>query len=194
MGALTIESPTDADNEVASWIATGTPPIYFGFGSRPIKSPADMIAMIGAACQQLGERALICTGQNDFTGTPRFDHVKVVGAVSHATVFPACRAVVHHGGAGTTAAGLRAGIPSLILWFTSDQPIFAAAIKRLNVGSGRKFSATTQDSLVADLGAILTPAHVTRAREIATRMSKPADSVAATADILENTVRQRRSC
>lgn len=192
VGALTMELSTDVDNEVAAWISAGTPPIYFGFGSRPVKSPADMIAMISAACKQLGERALICTAENDFIPTPRFDHVKVVSTVSHAAVFPACRAVVHHGGAGTTAAGLRAGIPTLILWFTSDQPIFAAAVKRLKVGSGRSFSTTTPQSLVADLRAILTPEHGTRARQIATRMSKPADSVASTADILENTVRLGR--
>ena len=116
VGALTLELPTDADDEVLSWIAAGTPPIYFGFGSTPIASPADTVAVISAACAQLGERALICSGPNDFSRIPHFDHVKVVGAVNHAAIFPACRAVVHHGGAGTTAAGLRAGIPTLILW------------------------------------------------------------------------------
>ena len=151
VGALTMELPTDADDEVASWIAAGTPPIYFGFGSMPVQSLADTVAMISAACAQLGERALICTGANDFTHIPHFDHVKVVGAVNHAAIFPACRAVVHHGGAGTTAAGMRAGIPTLILWITADQPIWAAQVKRLKVGSARRFSTTTQESLVADL-------------------------------------------
>ena len=62
IGALTMELPTDADEEVASWIAAGTPPIYFGFGSIPVDSPADTLAMIGAVCAQLGERALVCSG------------------------------------------------------------------------------------------------------------------------------------
>ncbi len=62
VGALTMELPTDADEEVASWIAAGTPPIYFGFGSIPVESPADTVAMISAACAQLGERALVCAG------------------------------------------------------------------------------------------------------------------------------------
>ncbi|MHA7649723.1 glycosyltransferase [Mycobacterium sp. ML4] len=193
VGALTMELPTDADDEVTSWIAAGKPPIYFGFGSRPVTSPADVIAMISTACAQLGERALICTAENDFPRTPRSDHVKVVRSVNHAAVFPACRAVVHHGGAGTTAASLRAGVPTLILWFTSDQPIFAGAVKRLKVGSGHSFSSTTQRSLVADLSAILTPEHTARAREVATAMSKPVDSITATADIVENAVLQRSS-
>ena len=113
VGALTLELPTDADDEVLSWVAAGTPPIYFGFGSTPLTSPADTIAVISAACTSLA------------------DHVKMVEAVNHAAVFPACRAVVHHGGVGTTAAGLRAGVPSLALWVGLDQRLWAGAIEML---------------------------------------------------------------
>ena len=189
VGALAMESPTDADEEVASWIAAGTPPICFGFGSVPVGSPADTIAMIGAACAQLGERALVCSGGTDFSNVPHFEHVKVVGQVSYAAIFPMCRAVVHHGGAGTLAAGLRAGVPQLILWTLPDQPFFAAQLKRLKVGAGRRFSATSEKSLVADLRPILAPQYLARAREIATQMTKPAESAAAAADSLENFAR-----
>jgi UDP:flavonoid glycosyltransferase YjiC (YdhE family) len=192
VGALTMELPTDADDEVASWIAAGTPPICFGFGSMPVESAADTVAMIGAACAQLDERALVCSGGSDFSHVPHFDHVKVVGAVNYAAIFPVCRAVVHHGGAGTTAAGLRAGVPTLILWTFPDQSLWGARVKRLKVGTARRFSATTQKSLVADLRTILAPQYVIRAREIATRMTKPAESVAAAADLVENFVRLRR--
>ena len=192
VGALTLEMPTDADDEVLSWIAAGTPPIYFGFGSMPVQSPAETVAMISEACTQVGERALICIGANDFTHIPHSDHVKVVGAVNHAAIFPACRAVVHHGGAGTTAAGMRAGIPTLILWIWIEQPIWAAQVKRLKIGSARRFSATTQESLVADLRSILTPQYVTRAREIAALMTKSAESVTTAADLLEDAACSRR--
>ena len=195
VGSLTMELPTDADDEVASWIAAGTPPIYFGFGSMPacsaIESPADTLALISAACAQLGERALVCSGWSDFSHVPYFDHVKVVSAVNFAATFPACRAVVHHGGAGTTAAGLRAGVPTLILWTLPDQPIWGAQVKRLKVGTARRFSSTTRESLVADLRTILAPQYITRAREIATRMTKPTESVANAADLLENFARSR---
>jgi UDP:flavonoid glycosyltransferase YjiC (YdhE family) len=187
VGALTMELPTDADDEVASWIAAGTPPIYFGFGSMPVQALAETVAMISGACWQLGERALICTSANDGTGIPDRGHVKLVRAVNHAAVLPSCRAVVHHGGAGTTAAGMRAGVPTLILWVTADQPIWAAQVKRLKVGSARRFSATTHQSLVCDLLSILTPQYVDRAREVATRMTKPEASVATAADLLEET-------
>ena len=98
VGALAMELPTDADEEVASWIAAGTPPIFFGFGSMSVESPADTVAMVSAACAQLGERALVCGGWSDFSEASHFEHVKVVGAVNYAAAFPACRAVVHHGG------------------------------------------------------------------------------------------------
>jgi UDP:flavonoid glycosyltransferase YjiC (YdhE family) len=189
VGALTMELATDADDEVASWIAKGTPPIYFGFGSMPVESPADTVLMIAAACAQVGERALVSCG--DKTGIRDFDHVKVVGAVNHAAVFPTCRAVVHHGGAGTIAAGIRAGVPSLILWVGADQPMWAARVKWLKVGSARRFSSTTTESLVADLRRILASQYLIRARDVATRMTKPAASVTAAADLLEDAVRQR---
>ena len=192
VGALTMELTTDADDEVASWIAAGTAPIFFGFGSTPAKTPADTLAMISAACAQLGERALVCSGWSDFSHVPHFENVKVVGTMNYAAAFPACRAIVHHGGLGTTAAGLRAGVPMLVFWTAPDQAIWAARVKRLKVGSGRRFSAISQKSLVADLRTILDPQYVARAREIAPQMTKPAESLANAADLLEKLARSRR--
>ncbi|OBH58690.1 glycosyltransferase [Mycobacterium sp. E2479] len=192
VGALTMETPTDADEEVGSWIAAGRPPIFFGFGSMPITSPADTLAMISAACAQLGERALVCSGWSDFSDLPHFEHVKVVGAVNFAAIFPACRAVVHHGGAGTTAVGLRAGVPTLILSMDVNQTLWGTQIRRLMVGTTRRFSRTTRESLVTDLRTILDQDYVARARELAARMTDPAESVAAAADLVEDFARPRR--
>lgn len=192
VGALTLGLATDADEEIASWIAAGTPPIYFGFGSTPVASPAETIAMIGAACARLGERALVGAAGTDFGSVPHPDHVKVVGAVNFSTVFPTCRAVVHHGGTGTTATGLRAGVPTLILPTDMDQTLSGSRVKRLKVGTARRFSAATEETLVADLRAILAPECAVRARELATRMTEPAKSVAAAADLLEDFARSKR--
>ncbi|KAA0103209.1 glycosyltransferase [Mycolicibacterium sp. P1-5] len=189
VGALAMASPTDSDAEVASWIAEGTPPIFFGFGSVPIGSPADTIAMIAAACAQLGERAIVGAGGTDYRNAPQYEHVKVVGQVNYATIFPMCRAVVHHGGSGTLAACLRAGVPQLVLWTLPDQPFFAAQMKRLKVGAGRRFSTTTEKSLVKDLCRILDPEFKARAREIAPRMTARGDSVVAAADRVEQFAR-----
>ena len=193
VGNLTMDLPTDADEEVASWIAAGTPPIYFGFGSVPIDSAADMLAMISAACAQLGERALFCSGGTDLSDVPHLEHVKVVGAVNHGAIFPLCRAVVHHGSTGSSAASLRAGVPTLVLWKLPDQRnVWGTAVQRLKVGTARRRSDTTLESLVADLRTILAPDYTTRAREVATRTTKPAESVTAAADLLENFARLRR--
>lgn len=192
VGALTMELSTDADDEVASWIAGGSAPIFFGFGSMPVESPAETLAMIDAACVQLGERGLVCAGWSDFSEIPPCEHVKVVGAVNYAAVFPLCRAVVHHGGAGTTATGLRAGVPTLILSMDVNQTIWGNQVKKLKVGTTRRFSSATRESLVADLRTILAPDYVARAHEIATRMSKPAESVVAAVDLLEEFARSRR--
>lgn len=190
VGALTMELTTQADADVASWIAEGTPPICFGSGSIPVESPATTVDMISAACKELGERALICFGGTDFTGVPHPDHVKLVGVVNYAAVFPHCRAVVHHGGSGTTAASLRAGVPTLVLWSSADQPYWGAQVKRLKVGTSRRFSASTGETLVGDLRRILDPAYAKRARELAARMTSPSESAAAAADLFEDAVRR----
>ncbi|MCV7099646.1 glycosyltransferase [Mycobacterium palustre] len=189
VGALTLQLPTDADEDVASWIAHGPPPIYFGFGSAVrFASSAATVAVIAAACARLGERALICTGPNDVTG--QSEDIKVVAAVNHSAILPACRAVVHHGGAGTTAAGMRAGIPTLILWHEiDDQPVWAAAVERLEVGIGRPFWSASEQSLVADLRSILTAECTAKAREVGAKTTTADESVAMTADLLEDTAR-----
>lgn len=185
VGTLTLELATDADDDVMSWIAAGTPPIFFGFGSIPVESPADTIAMIAAVCARLGERALVGAAGTDFSGVPYFEHVKVVGTLNYASVFPACRAVVHHGGSSTTPIVMRAGVPQVILFWDLVHAIYGAAVKRLKVGTARRFSTATEETLVADLRAILDPAYVARARELATRITEPAQSASTAADLVE---------
>jgi UDP:flavonoid glycosyltransferase YjiC (YdhE family) len=192
VGTLTLGLATDSDAEVASWIAAGTPPIYFGFGSIPVESPADTIAMIAAACAQLGERALVGAAGTDFSNVPHFEHIKVVGAVNFTTVFPTCRAVVHHGGSSTTPIAMRAGVPQLILFWDLVHAVYGAAVKRLKVGTARRFSTATEESLVTDLRTILAPEYVARARALAARITEPAKGAAAAADLLENFARLRR--
>jgi hypothetical protein len=189
VGTLTLGLATDADDEVASWIAAGTPPIYFGFGSIPVESPSDTIAMIGAACAQLGERALIGAAGTDFGRVPLPAHVKVVGSVNFPIIFPACRAVVHHGGSSTTPIAMRAGVPQLILYWDMVHAVYGAAVKRLRVGTARRFSTATKQSLVSDLRSILAPDYHARALDLATRITEPAKSAATAADLLENFAR-----
>ena len=190
VGALTMELHSESNDELESWIAAGTPPVYFGFGSTPVQSLTETVAMISDACAELGQRALIYSSMQGSDDIPLAEHVKLVGLVDYSAILPMCRAVVHHGGAGTTAAGLRAGMPTLILWDVADQPIWAGAVQRLKVGSAKRLTNITRKSLLAELRTILAPEYAARARAISTQMTRPAAAVAAAADLLEETARR----
>ncbi|AWT51372.1 glycosyltransferase [Mycolicibacterium smegmatis] len=185
VGTLTMELKTEADNEVSEWLAEGNPPICFCFGSIPVESPDETLRIVDGACAELGERGLVCAAGTDFGDVSDYRNVKVVGAVNYATTFVKCRAVVHHGGAGTTAAVLRAGVPSFVLWSVGDQPFWGAQLTHLKVGASRPLSKVDRTSLVAGLRTVLAPDYALRAREIALRMTKSSDSVTMAADLIE---------
>jgi UDP:flavonoid glycosyltransferase YjiC (YdhE family) len=193
VGALTLELPAPIDDEVASWIAAGPPPIYFGFGSTPVQSPAETVAVIADACTELGQRALIYAGTGDGAPGSHPNHVRLVGELDYGRILPMCRAAVHHGGAGTTAAGLRAGLPTLILWDVADQVMWATQVKRLKVGSAKRLVHVSQKALVRRLRKILAPDCAVRARAIAPLMTKPATGVTTAADLLEQTAARARA-
>lgn len=191
VGSPTLGLTTVDDDLLNSWISSGPPPIYFGFGSMPIGDPAKAVEMIVETCRRLGERALICSGVLALEGIASTTEVMVVPAARHADVFPRCRAIVHHGGCGTTAASVRAGVPTLVLWVGADQPLWGLQIKRLGVGTSRRFSATTPKTLLDDLRTVLGPACAERARDVASQMTAPRGSVTATADLLERHAARR---
>lgn len=188
VGSITMQQPTTGDDDVMSWVRAGTPPIYFGFGSTPVKTPAETIDMIGAVCSELGERALI--NSSGIAGLAHPPHVKLVESMNFSMVFPHCRAVVHHGGTGTTAAGLRAGMPTLILWTSAEQPVWAGQVDLFKVGSGRRLAGINARKLVRELRTILKPEYALRAAELAPRMTHPQEAVHTTADLLEDLSRR----
>ncbi|ORV29841.1 glycosyltransferase [Mycolicibacterium confluentis] len=190
VGALTMEMATEVDDEVLSWIAAGSAPILFGFGSIPVKSPAEMMDMITSACAELGARALVVAGWSDMAGLRVPDDVKLVTSVSYAAVFPQCRAVVHHGGAGTIPIGLRAGVPTLALWLLPEQSFYGGQLKRLGAGYARRFAKTTPKTLVKDLTRVLESDCTQRARALGSQMSDAAVSCRRAADILEEYARR----
>ncbi|MGK2853759.1 MAG: glycosyltransferase, partial [Microbacteriaceae bacterium] len=107
---------------------------------------------------------------------------------NHAVVFPTCRAVVHHGGAGTTAAGARAGVPTLVLWVSADQPVWARQVKKLKIGTSQRFTRVDRKSLTEALRTVLDPAVANRARDFADRLASPEQSVRTAADLIEQKV------
>jgi UDP:flavonoid glycosyltransferase YjiC (YdhE family) len=115
---ISFEPPAD----LWSFINAGEPPIYIGFGSIIFDDPQAMMEMILAAVEQAGVRALISRGwaRLGTEGCQAADNVFVLGDVPHSWLFEHVSAVIHHGGAGTTAAGLAAGKPTVIVPFFGD--------------------------------------------------------------------------
>ncbi|MCM6775221.1 glycosyltransferase [Nocardia sp. CDC159] len=170
------------DAALSDWLATGGAPVYAGFGSMPVGDARATIDMVRAACRRLGRRLLFVTGSNAVE--PRFtDDLAIVRAVDHSTVLPRCAVAIHHGGAGTTAAALRAGVPSVVCSFLADQPYWGQRLQQLGVGATLPFSRLTPARLERSLRHADSDPVVRRAAAFAARFRH--DGVARTADVVE---------
>lgn len=117
-----------------AFLDAGAPPVYIGFGSMAGRNPEQMAALVLQALAQSGQRGLLLTGWGGLRTQALPGNVFVLDAAPHRWLFPRMAAVVHHGGAGTTAEGLRAGVPSVIVPFAFDQPFWGARIQALGAG------------------------------------------------------------
>jgi sterol 3beta-glucosyltransferase len=113
----------------------GRAPIYFGFGSMAGRNPQRLTRIIIEALKQTKMRGIIASGWGGLTPDELPDTIVEIEKAPHDWLFPRVAAVVHHGGAGTTAAGLRAGCPTIICPFFGDQPFWGRRIYELGVGS-----------------------------------------------------------
>jgi sterol 3beta-glucosyltransferase len=120
--------------ELEAFLETGDPPVYIGFGSMAGRRPERLAGIVLEALARSGQRGVLLTGWGGLRTELATEGVFVLDAVPHSWLFPRMSAVVHHGGAGTTAEGLRAGVPSIIVPFVLDQPFWGARIKALGLG------------------------------------------------------------
>lgn len=116
------------------FLESGTPPVYIGFGSMSNRNPAETADLVIRALKQTGQRAILLSGWGGLHSEDLPDSIFMIDSIPHSWLFPRVAAVVHHGGASTTAAGLRAGIPSVIIPFFGDQPFWGRRIAELGVG------------------------------------------------------------
>ncbi len=121
--------------DLEQFLASGTPPIFIGFGSMTSRDPEQTANLMLEALQQTKQRAILQTGWGGLKLGELPENVFVIQSVPHSWLFPRVAAVVHHGGAGTTAAGLRAGVPTLIIPFFGDQPFWGQRVFELGVGA-----------------------------------------------------------
>ncbi len=174
------------DAEVEAWLDAGDPPVYFGWGSLPVLDPVATLAMIRTVADRCGVRAIVTAGWSRFEADASDDRIRVIGAVDHDMLLPRCRAAVHHGGAGTTAASVMAGVPTVVCSVFGDQPFWGTRLERLGVGKYLRFADTDAATLATALGQVLAPAYASRARQLAEIVNADADSAArTTADYLE---------
>jgi sterol 3beta-glucosyltransferase len=120
--------------DLVDFLGAGPAPLYVGFGSMSSREPETTTRIVLDALRGSGLRAVIGTGWGGLSEVDLGDDVFAIQAVPHAWLFPRVAAVVHHGGAGTTAAGLRAGVPSVIVPHFGDQHFWARRVARLGVG------------------------------------------------------------
>ncbi|GAB3958489.1 glycosyltransferase [Actinoallomurus acanthiterrae] len=116
------------DPRLTDFLASGPPPVYVGFGSMVPRDPEATFRTIRAALRVAGVRGIVAFGEDGD------DDILVARDVPHSWLFPQTLSVVHHGGAGTTAAALRAGIPAVICPFFGDQPFWGDRVAAIGAG------------------------------------------------------------
>lgn len=167
---LDLASDFTPDPDLKAFLDAGPPPVYIGFGSIMLDDPTAMTKLIFEAVKQSGQRALVSQGWGgmgaDELGKP--DGVFMLGNVPHDWLFKHVSCVVHHGGAGTTAAGITAGRPTLVVPFFGDQPFWGAMVARAGAGPDPiPHKQLTADNLAAGIKKCLEPETLDRAAEMA---------------------------
>lgn len=117
-----------------AFLERGGPVVSVGFGSMASDDPEAATALVRDAVRAAGVRAVLLGGWGGLMSLPHAADVFCADALPHDWLFPRVAAVVHHGGAGTTGAALRAGVPAIVVPFTTDQPFWGSRVAALGVG------------------------------------------------------------
>jgi len=157
--------------EVERFLAAGPAPVFVGFGSMAGGHGERLAEPVLAAVRAAGVRAIVQAGWSGLRVADEPD-VLSVGPLPHDWLFPRMAAVVHHCGAGTTAAGLRAGVPAVAVPVLADQPFWARRLHALGVAPHPvPLKELTADRLAGAIRAVLTPRHAARAQAVAAQLA-----------------------
>lgn len=170
---LNLASNFTPDPELAAFLEAGPPPVYIGFGSIVVDDPNGLTKTIFDAVAASGVRALVSKGWGgigaDSVGIP--DGVYMLGNVPHDWLFKHVSAVCHHGGAGTTAAGINAGKPTIVVPFFGDQPFWGAMVARAGAGPDPiPYKKLTAEALAEALEFVSRPETQDRAKELGAKI------------------------
>lgn len=132
-----LDAPIDwqPDPRLTAFLAAGDAPIYIGFGSMSSRDPEATLRLMLGAVARTGKRAIIHSGWAGLRADTLPDTVYLLDHAPHDWLFPRMAAIIHHGGAGTTGAGVRAGIPSAVIAHIGDQPYWGRRLHELGVGA-----------------------------------------------------------
>lgn len=173
------------DPDLDRWLGDGEAPVFFGFGSMPVLDTQAMLALIRRVSAELGVRALVGAGWSTLSDDDDDDRIRVVGTVNHDLVLPRCRAAVHHGGAGTVAASIGAGIPTMVCSVFADQPFWGSRIEALGAGTHIRYTALDEASLTAGVRRCLEPGVERAAQDLSRGLQADGDTAARAADLVE---------
>jgi len=142
------DAPSDwqPSQELCEFLNAGEKPVYIGFGSMSNKDPEATTKIMVDALQQAGKRGIIHSGWAGLNADTLPDDIFMLDFAPHDWLFPRMAAVIHHGGAGTTAAGIRAGVPATVVSHMADQPYWGRRVHEMGIGSGliRRHELTTE--------------------------------------------------
>jgi vancomycin aglycone glucosyltransferase len=165
---------------LVAFLDAGTPPVYVGFGSMPMRASTDVAQVAIEAVRAQGRRAVVARGWADLALIDDREDCFVVGEVNQQALFGRVAAVVHHGGAGTTTTATGAGAPQVVVPQAGDQPYWAGRVAELGIGAAHDGPTPTFESLSAALKTALTPETGARARAVAGTIRTDGATVAAT--------------
>ncbi|MFD3468159.1 glycosyltransferase [Streptomyces sp. NPDC058682] len=173
-------------DDLEAFLGAGTPPVYVGFGSMPVRDAEHVARMAVEAVRAQGHRVLLSGGWAELAPIDDQDDCFRVGEADHCALFPRVAAVVHHGGAGTTTTAARAGTPQVVIPQMADQPYWAGRVAALGIGAAHAGPEPTAPSLSAALGTALDPKTRARAKAVADLVRT--DGAAVAAELLLDTV------
>lgn len=176
-GAWVLVDSTPLPADLEAFLERGKPPIFVGFGSMP--AAGDAAHRLIAAARAAGRRIIVSRGWAELELIDDGSDWMAVGDVNHDVLFPRVAAVVHHGGAGTTATAARAGVPQVITPMFGDQFYWASRIVDLGAGAATPYSQMTEESLTSALREVCDPAVVVQARTLAKHVGRDGAEIAA---------------
>lgn len=172
--------------ELERWLDAGPPPIYLGYWRLPVLDVAGMLRLAAEVAAKQGVRFIIGAGwtAQEQAGLTVPASLFITDSVDHNWLFPRCSATVHHGGAGTTAASLRAGLPMVVCPISADQPFWARQAEVLGVGCTVPFQALSAARLTQALQQVQDSAMRARASHLGAILRQE-DGVATAVRLIE---------